>query len=77
MADNHMNMSFTSSAGDHFECPAQEFTCNNNYVRVETKCVTDIFSRFEIGLDTVRYDAYTDSLWMSCHEECVTSVAAP
>lgn len=74
--DNQMNMSFISSTGDHFECPTQEFSCNDKDVRIETKCVTDIFSRFEIQLNTVRYDADTDSLSMSCHDECITSVAA-
>lgn len=71
-----MNMSFTSSAGDHFECSTQEFSCNDKDVRVQTNCVTDIFSRLEIQLNTVRYDADTDSLSMSCHDECITSVAA-
>ena len=54
----------------------QEFSCNDKYVRVQTNCVTDIFSRFEIQFNTIRYDADTDSLSMSCHEECITSVAA-
>eukprot|EP00966_Prymnesium_polylepis_P203776 4720907-Prymnesium_polylepis.1 len=67
-------MSFISSTGDYFECPMQDFSCNNKDVHIRTNCVKDIFTKFDIQLNTVRYDMENDSMSMSCQEECITSV---